>query len=185
MLMASSDANLIVRSPSTRLANLSPQPPWAVEEDIALCEARTIGLGRFGLRLPSDGDSAQTAICASSRYGSHSPFGRLETGAIHNHRPQAATPPATAARLPVVPSFTHGQQTFHRPHEGRPAKSLQFRGRVERVAHNCAYRCALEVTPCEGPCASTAVELTEKWPWTAGASRRRCWRVVCPFVRAS
>jgi hypothetical protein len=70
---------------------------------------------------------------------------------------------ATAVRLPVVPSFTHGQQTFHRPHEGRPAKSLQFGSRVERVVHRRAYRCAREVTPSEGLCASTAVELTEKW----------------------
>src|SRR6266849_4179330 len=108
--------------------------------------------------------AAQIAIFAFSRYGSHSPFGRLETGAIHNHRPQAATPPATAARLPVVPSFTHGQQTFHRPHEGRPAKSLQFGRRVECVVHKRAYRCAREVTPSEGLCASTAVEATEKWP---------------------
>jgi hypothetical protein len=31
-----------------------------------------------------------------------------------NHKGRLRTPPATAARLPVVPSFTQEQQTFHK-----------------------------------------------------------------------
>ncbi len=159
-----------MRSPSTRFGKSLTSASLSCRRRYRVCEARTIGFGRFGLRLPSDGDPAQIAICAPpATVPTHrSDVWRLVRFTTIDHRLrrllrllQAATPPATAARLPVVPSFTHGQQTFHRPHEGRPAKSLHFGSRVERVVHRCAYRCAREVTPSEGLCASTAVELTE------------------------